>query len=242
MKKLFILNAIFALSFLMPILVRAQDFIFNPTLDPTAAMGYAAGEILRIDLKKKAGLSYNATTKSTATNKINFNYNSTPALRQQAVTNIAKRLKTINPVMAHGLASLYGPGKADYQEMFKQMVQPSGLPVDNAATALAACWEMGYIVVNNIQNAATVTPAMDRGVQRQVAGILSQRVSLKSPVMMAQLGEEMKLQATLMAISWQSAIKSGQTETYRKSIAKQFRQMGLDLSLVRLSEQGLLRK
>jgi len=58
----------------------------------------------------------------------------------------------------------------------------------------------------------------------------------------AQFGEATKLQAIMLYVAWQDARKSGQASQFRSNIAQQFRKQGLDLSLVKLTAQGLTKK
>ncbi len=66
------------------------------------------------------------------------------------------------------------------------MVQQSGLTANNAATAFAAYLEIACVVVNKVPE-ASVTPTMDRAIQRQTAGIMSRNTALTSPAAVAWL-------------------------------------------------------
>lgn len=192
------------------------------------------------------GASRSTTTRGAATGAarphLNLAYVPTAALRQQTVQEMGSKLQAKNPAAGKAFTAAFASGKADYSQVFREMVKPSGLPPDNAATAFAAYLEMGYAIVNKVQEEKLITPAMDRALQQQAAGILSQNQNLTSSVAVARLGEELKLQAVLLALGWQGARQGGQTEQFRTGIAQQFRSQGLDMSAVRLTTQGLVKK
>jgi hypothetical protein len=172
---------------------------------------------------------------------VSLAYTPTPALRQQTVQTLARQLSARNAAAGQAVTTAFGPGKTDYNQLFSQMVKESGLPANNAATAFAAYLEIAYVVVSGTPE-SSVTPAMDRAVQRQATGILAQNKALTTPDAVAKAGEELKLQAVLLYLGWQSAKQNGQEAQFRSSIASTFRSKGLDLSLVKLTLQGLVKK
>ncbi|WP_342644674.1 hypothetical protein [Mucilaginibacter sp. CSA2-8R] len=173
--------------------------------------------------------------------KVNLAYIPSAALQQQTVQNLVTKMQSKNAQAAQAVSNALGSGKASYGQLFSQMVRESGLPANNAATALAAYLEIGYMVVNNVQSG--ITPAMDRALQQQSAGILSQNRSLTTPATIAKLGEELKLQAVVLYLGWQSTLKNPvQLPQFRSGIAQQFAAMGLDMSKVKLTENGFRKK
>ena len=174
--------------------------------------------------------------------KITLSYTPTKTLQQKTLQELGNKLQARNPVAGQTLFNVFGPGKADYSQLFTQMVQQSGLPANNAATALAALLEVGYVIVNNVQNTSSITPAVDRALQQQAAGLLSQNKKLTSPAIVSKLGEELKLQSVVLYLGWQSALKNSQVNDYSSAIAKQFKGMGFDLSQVRLTSKGFVKK
>lgn len=172
---------------------------------------------------------------------VNLAYAPTPALKQQTVQNLARQMQTHNAAAGQAIANAFGPGKTDYNQLFSQMVQQSGLPANNVATAFAAYLEVAYVVVNSVPE-ASVTATMDRALQRQTTGILSRNNKLTSPTAVAKLGEEIKLQAVLLYVGWQTAKKNGQEAQFRSTIAHNFKSKGLDLSAVQLTGNGLVKK
>jgi hypothetical protein len=181
-------------------------------------------------------------TASAANRKVSLAYTPSVALRQQTVQDMSRQMQASNPSAAQALTNAFGPGKSDYGQLFTELVKESGLPANNAATAFAAYLEIGYIVVNNVLDQRSITPAMDRALQRQTAGLLAQNKTLTSPATIAKFGETTKLQAILLFLGWQNAQKNGQTSQFRSTVAEQFRKQGLDLSLVKLTTQGLVKK
>ncbi len=190
------------------------------------------------EAERRAGRAGTAS----AGRRINLAYVPTAALRQQTVRDLGRQLQARNAAAGQAFNNAFGPGKADYGQLFQEMVKQSGLPANNAATAFAAYVEIGYMIVNNVQSESAITPAMDRALQRQMTALLSRNSKFAAPTAVAQFGEATKLQAIVLYVGWQDARKSGQAEQFRSNIAQQFRQQGLDLSAVKLTEQGLARK
>jgi len=183
---------------------------------------------------KKAG---KAAAGATSARKLNLAYTPSAALQQQTLQNLVTKMHSKNAQAAQAVNNALGSGKASYGQLFSQLVHESGLPANNAATALAAYLEIGYMIVNNVQTG--ITPAMDRGLQQQSAGILSQNRSLTAPATIAKLGEEMKLQAVVLYLGWQDMLKNPvQLPQFRTGIAQQFKAMGLDMGKVKLTEKG----
>lgn len=186
---------------------------------------------------KKAGKTAAGTGTVAAARIVNLAYTPSAALQQQTVQNLVAKMQSKNAQAAQAVNNALGNGKSSYNELFSQLVRESGLPANNAATALAAYLEIGYMIVNNVQTG--ITPAMDRALQQQSAGILSQNRNLTSPATIAKLGEELKLQAVVLYLGWQSTLKNPvQLPQFRSGIAQQFKAMGLDMSKVKLTESG----
>lgn len=190
----------------------------------------------------EAGRRTGRSSTSTTSRRANLSYSPTAALQQQTVRDLGRQLQARNPAAGQAFSNAFGPGKADYSQLFQQMVKQSGLPANNAATAFAAYVEVGYMIVNDVRSESTITPAMDRALQQQMTSLLGQNSKFASPAVVAQFGEATKLQTILLYVGWQDARKGAQASQFRGNIAQQFRKQGLDLSLVKLTEQGLARK
>jgi len=183
----------------------------------------------------KSAAARPTTTKTSAGSTA---YTSTPALRQQTVQGYVSRLRGSNPAGAQAVNTAFGPGKYDYGTVYRSILDGTGLHDNDAADALAAYMLMGYAIVHNIQDGKAITVPMARGVRAQVAPLLAGTGASRSRL--AQLGEEMKLQAVIVQGGWQSAIKEGKLATYQQGISNLFKtQYGLNLSQVKLTDQGL---
>jgi hypothetical protein len=191
---------------------------------------------------EKRGTASSKATSRAAGRTVSLTYTPTTTLRQQTVQELGRKLQASNPAAGQSFSNAFGPGKADYSQLFMEMVKQSGLPANNAATAFAAYLEIGYAIVNDVQNESSITPAMDRALQRQATGILSENKGLTSPTAVARFGEATKLQAIVLYLGWQSARQHGQASQFRQNIAQQFRKQGLDLSLLKLTTEGLVKK
>lgn len=211
----------------------AQDPIM--ALDPTLMAGWT-GNIGNLAYGNKA------SGRSAAPAKTSFAYSSTPALRQQVVTSFARRLQSQSPQGAQTLKATFGPGKADYDQVYQQMLKTSALHNNNLADALAGLLVAGYQIVNNVQD-RQVTPTMERGVRAQAASIIAQNSKFSSATTRAQLGEELKLQTVILALGYQETIKANTQAAYRQSIAAMFQnQYHMNLRGFKLTGQGFAKK
>ncbi|WP_022822310.1 hypothetical protein [Hymenobacter norwichensis] len=223
----------------------AQDL--SPALDPVMlGQGLVLSSTMYAQAERDAarkGIKLKDTASPTKSPAARLTYTPTPALRQQTVRNLAQRLQQSKPAQAQYLQAAYGPGKANYAQLYSAGLKGSGFQDNDAASALAAYMEIAYAVVNNVQNEALITPAMDRGLRNQVAGILGRNPAARNPATLAQVGEELKLQTVILATGWQQSRQTGQTATFRANIARQFsNQFGFDLTKVRLTERGFAAK
>ncbi|MBJ6143497.1 hypothetical protein [Hymenobacter sp. BT559] len=248
MKKLLALATTAVLGLLLAPATHAQDVymdMFNSANQAAVSMSLvninnAAVMASTRNASAKRGAA--GSTASAASRKVSLAYTPSAALRQQTVQDMSRQMQASNPSAAQALTNAFGPGKSDYGQLFTELVKESGLPANNAATAFAAYLEIGYIVVNNVLDQRSITPAMDRALQRQTAGLLAQNKTLTSPAAIAKFRETTKLQAILLYLGWQNAQKTGKASQFRSTIAEQFRKQGLDLSLVKLTTQGLEKK
>jgi hypothetical protein len=205
---------------------KAQDPIV--ALDPTLMAGWSGN----------LAYSKSASGRAATSAKTNFAYTSTPALRQQVVARFARRLESQNAKGARALTAAFGPGKADYGQLYKQMLKNSVLRDNDAADALTALLLAGYQIVNNLQD-NQVTSAMERGARTQVAAILAQNKSISSATARAQMAEELKLQTLLLAVGAQDAVKNKTMPAYQQNIAAMFKgQYHLDMQQLKLTAKG----
>jgi hypothetical protein len=243
MKKELLIWVVLGMLGLNPRLSQAQsveltmDIFTSSVLSQTTAL-LNSNAVMAASRNAEAARGGSAAS---AKRRVNLAYTPTPALRQQTVQNLARQLQARNAVAGQAITNAFGPGKTDYNQLFGQMVQSSGLPANNAATAFAAYLEIAYVAVNGVSE-ASVTPAMDRALQRQAASLLSSNASLTSPAAVARLGEELKLQAVVLYLGWQTAKKNGQETQFKANIANTFKSKGLNLNALRLTDNGLVKK
>ncbi|WP_133300161.1 hypothetical protein [Mucilaginibacter terrenus] len=229
-------------------LTKSIIALFASTLLLTASKVSAQDPIMALDPTLMAGWSGNlaygnsAAHRSTTASKTNFAYTSTPALRQQVVASFSKRLQASSPQGAKALNTAFGPGKADYGQVYQQMLKTSALHDNNAADALAGLLLAGYEIVNQVQD-DKITPAMERGTRAQVATLIASNPKMSNAAQRARLSEELKLQTVLLALGWQETLKANTQAAYRQSIASMFQnQYHLDLTQLKLTTNGFAKK
>jgi len=234
-----------ALGFSATFTAAAQD-IGTPALDPVMlGQGMTMNAAIRAQGEYLAAGKHCTATRSadkSGVSATSLTYRGTPALRQQIVRSTATKLQATSPKQGTALTAAFGPDKADYGQLYAAAIKGSGLRDNDAASAIAAYIEMGYAIANNLPDTRTISATMERGLRTQAAGLIGER--LRSPAAVAQFGEEMKLQAVLLLLGWQSSQKAGPaaTASYGRGVAERFRQLGLDMSSLCIGEQGLVRK
>ena len=223
----------------------AQAQNVNPVLDMTLMTGWAGGAAVQYDLEKRAAAAKGGRGSSAAASATSFAYRSSPSTRARAVEQVASRVRPRTPQLAQAITTAFGPGKADFETTYAQILDGTGLRSANAADAMAVYLLMGYAIVHNLQDDKDITPALARGVRQQVQGILLNNPKLKpdDPVAAANLGEELKLQAVVLQAGWQSAKKENKLPAYQQQTAQLFKNSyGLDLSALRLTAQGFAKR
>ncbi|NML64978.1 hypothetical protein HHL22_07140 [Hymenobacter sp. RP-2-7] len=223
---------------------RAQDI--GPALDMTLMTGWAGNAAVTYDLEKRAGMhkeTAGSSSKATAARVVRLTYTSTPALRQQTVQRLVSHLQASSPSGAQAVQATLGPGKTDYDQLYREALKTTAFANNDAAAALAAYLELGYQVVHNLKASNAIVASQERGLRAQAASILQQNARLRDPAAVAQLGEEMKLQTVVLLLGWQQSQTSGQESTFRTRIAQQFRQSyGLDMAQLKLTDQGFAKR
>jgi hypothetical protein len=230
-------------ALLLHLPAQAQDI--GPALDMTLMAGWAGGEAVRYDLEKRAAAAKGGRSSSATASPTSFAYRSSPSTRARAVEQVADRVRPRTPQLAEAITTAFGPGKADFETTYAQLISGTGLRSANAADAMAAYLLMGYAIVHNLQDDKAITPILAQGVRQQVQGVLAKNPKLKpgDPVAAADLGEEMKLQTVVLQAGWQSALKENKIPAYRQQTAQLFKtSYGLDLSALRLTAQGFAKR
>ncbi len=233
MKNLLNATAVFALGTMLLVSpqIRAQDAPIM-ALDPTLMAGWSGN------------LAYGskATGKASAVTKANFNYTSNPALRQHVVANFVKRLQSSSPQGANAVSSTFGPGKADYDSFYNQILKSSSLKNNNAADAFTGLILVGYQVINNVPG-SEVNSAMESGARAQVTAILAKNPKLKSEAARAEMAEQMKLQSVVLVLGLQEATKANTVDAYRQNINSMFQQQyGLNFKQIQLTNRGFAKR
>ena len=187
--------------------------------------------------------SAKATRPTAATAKTSFAYVPTAALQKQTVDNFIAQTKATNPAGAAALAAELKPGKTYYPAFYRTLNQGSGLKENDAADVLAAYLILNWMAVNDVRDGKAITVPMARGVRAQTAGVLAQNAKLRTPAAAAALGEELKLQTTLLQVGWQGGMKNGTAEAFRQKLAVNFqKQYKFDLRQMQLTAAGLTKK
>ncbi|MDO7849490.1 hypothetical protein Q5H92_24205 [Hymenobacter sp. M29] len=216
----------------------------GPALDMTLMTGWTGGAAVQYDLEKRAAAAKGGNAVS-AKAAPSYSYRPSPAMREQTVERAVEQLKPTNPTGASALASVFGPGKYDYDQTYAEIIKGTGLRATDAADAMACYLLMGYAIVHNLQDDKAIGPPLARGVRAQVANILAQNPNFKpdDPLAAAKFGEELKLQTVILQGGWQSAVKQKAYPAYRNTVAQNFRTgFGLDLSQLKLTTQGFAKR
>ncbi|MBF9222076.1 DUF6683 family protein [Hymenobacter ruricola] len=221
---------------------RSQDI--GPALDMSLMAGWTGNAAMHYDLEKRAAAAKGGRT-ATKTAAPSYAYRPSPAMREQTVARAVEKLKPTNPAGASALASVFGPGKNDYEQTYADIIKGTGLRATDAADALACYLLMGYAIVHNVQDDKAIGPSLAQGVRAQVAGILAQNPSLKpdDPVAAARFGEELKLQSVILQAGWQAAVKQNTLAAYQNTVGQSFRtSYGIDFNQLKLTTQGFAKR
>ena len=203
---------------------------------------------LNKDMLNKTRKRYNgekgagaATSRSVAkVHTIDFFYMESAPLRKQTVDKYLAKTKATDPAAAAQLASALRPGgAAEYRYAYPKINRAANLRDNDAADILASYMLLNWRAANNV--AAEPTAAQARGVRAQAARSLSKKPQTDEAL--AALGEDLKLQAVLLNLNWQSARQHGTAATFGQQTAAAFqREHALDLRQQQLSAAGLTAK
>ena len=145
------------------------------------------------------------------------------------------RLSHVDPEAARAAAQQMAAH--DFGQVYKGLVAPFGLRVDNAADALSAYTILGYLIATGDADPARADVA---AVRAQVAAKLAASPQLSAPQTRAELGEELKLLFVTLHAGWQSARREGKLQQYSDGVAAMFLKQGTDLRALRLTDQGFV--
>lgn len=231
----------------------AQDFIFNPVMDPTAAMGYAAigvasEQILQQQGQPQAtGRPSAAPAAASGGARMSAFRKPAPAglaagkpypaptrqFREQQVADLLERASSSDPQNAQALRAQLA--RHEYSAIYEGLTRPYGLAGDDAASSLAAYMILGWMIVHEGRE----PPAAGlRGVRAQAAQALSDP-RLSTPETRAKLGEEFKILFVTIHAGWQGARREGALGKYAEGVARLFgRNGGIDLRAARIGPSG----
>lgn len=226
----------------------AQEFIFNPVMDPTAAMAYAtigvAGEQARryygvrgagAPAGAPRGGDIQAFARPAPAGAVQGMAYPAPSaqFRKQQVADLLARASKTDPQSAAALRAQFS--KSDYAPVYDGITRPYGLAGNDAASSLAAYMVLGWMIVHDGQEPSR---AGLQGVRAQAAQALSDP-RLSAPGMRARLGEEFKILFVTVHAGWQSARREGTLDRYADGVAQLFGQKnGMNLRAARIGPHG----
>ena len=169
----------------------------------------------------------------TAVPSASLRYLPTPALQQQAKSELLQRIGAANPESARALQSEFA--KYDFDQLYRQMTAPFGLHDDDAVDVVTAYTALNFLIATGD---ADPSPAAVAGLRSQLAPKLAASAQLNSPEARAKLGEETKLLFVTVHAGWTAARKEGTLPTYSASVDRLFAQQGTSLRQLRLTPAG----
>ncbi len=226
----------------------AQDIVFNPVMDPTAAMGYASIGVAREQIRRGGG-SGGVAPRAAGVPMGNVRAFAQPApaaasagkpypapsaqFRKQQVADLLDRANQSDPKSAQVMRAQFA--RHDYASIYDGITRPYGLAGNDAASSLAAYMVLGWMIVHEGQE----PPAAGlRGVRAQAAQALSDP-RLAAPEMRAKLGEEFKILFVTLHAGWQGARREGTLDRYAAGVARLFNQKnGMNLAVARIGPRG----
>jgi hypothetical protein len=227
----------------------AQDIVFNPVMDPTAAMGYASIGVATEQIRRGGGGGGGVPRRAAAPmGNVRAFAQPAPAaaasagkpypapsaqFRKQQVADLLDRANQSDPKSAQAMRAQFA--RHDYASIYDGITRPYGLAGNDAASSLAAYMVLGWMIVHEGQE----PPAAGlRGVRAQAAQALSDP-RLAAPEMRAKLGEEFKILFVTLHAGWQGARREGTLDQYSAGVARLFNQKnGMNLAAARIGPRG----
>jgi hypothetical protein len=162
-----------------------------------------------------------------------FPFRSTAASRQAAKQAYVSRIERSNPASARvARAEL---AKHDYFRIYAGLIAPFGLRAGDAVDAIAAYTMLGYIIATGSRDPS---PAQVRAVRGQIAARAAANPAMADPTKRAGMAEELQLLFVTLHAGWQSARKDGSLPGYGDGVARLFKNNGVDLRALRLTDRG----
>lgn len=177
----------------------------------------------------------------TAESPVTFSYVPTATQQARAVQAYARSLDRTNPAAAQGIRAGFGPGKTDYNTVYRNIVDGAELVDTDAADATTAFFALALLLVTDPATKPVIAAGAARRLRAQLTKPLSGAVA--APTAVAQLGEEMKLRTVLLYANWLGAQQKQALPAFRQSLVAVFQQQyRLDLRQYRLTARGLTKK
>ena len=175
-----------------------------------------------------------ATAPDSAAAPASLRYTPTDDVRRAAVADYAGQQPGSTPESAQKFAAMFGPGgQADYGPLYGKLLAGSGLRDDDVADAFAAYTVVTYQVAHG--EAATLPAGPTAAVRAQFAPLAAKLLASQPAGTVAQLGEELKLQAALVLAGAQQP-----TPQFRQNVARKFQELyKLDVNALTLNDKGL---
>lgn len=166
---------------------------------------------------------------------LRFSYQSTPALRKQAVAEFVARARKTQPEAVSVGQQLT---RHDYDRVWRGIAGRYGLSANDTADALTAYTVLGWLIVNG---ASDTNAAAVRAARAQIAERSAGNPEFTSAAGRAKLGEEFKILFVVLHSGWQSAQREGTLGAYRSGVAQMFQQQSdTDLQSIRLTSNGFV--
>lgn len=158
-------------------------------------------------------------------------YDSTPALRGQALLAFAARA----PDAASAEAVRTAFAHNDYDKAYRGLIASYGLAADDVADAMTAYLVLGWLIVNRADDPH---PGSVQAARDQIAETLADDPRYADVKARGPAGEEFKLLFVATHAGWNSARKDGTLPAYEAGIARNLAMSGFDMKTLDLTGAG----
>lgn len=189
----------------------------------------------------KSGAGITGKSGLIAASPATFSYQPKAAQQAETVRAYAASLEKANPTAAQGIRTSFGPGKTDYNTVYRNIVNGAELLDSDAADATTAFFALALLLVENPDQRPYLPAEACRGLRQQLTHPLSRTAA--TPAAVAQLGEEMKLRTVLLYAAWLGAQQKHTVPAFQQNVVDVFqRQYRLDLHRYQLISKGMMKK
>jgi len=168
---------------------------------------------------------------SRATSRASLAYDSTPALRGEALQAFAARA----PDAAAAEAVRTAFTRNDYDKAYRGLIASYGLAADDVADAMTAYLVLGWLIVNRADDPH---PGSVQAARDQIAETLADDPRYADIKARGPAGEEFKLLFVATHAGWNSARKDGTLAAYEAGIARNLAMSGFDMKTLDLTGAG----